>query len=47
VRFQAVDPDFREWLCKGVVDEDLALEAAQQGFHVAAIGQIHPRRPSR
>ena len=47
VRFEAVHPDFREWLRKDVVDEDLAVEAAQQRLHVAAIGQIHPRRLSR
>jgi len=38
VRFEAVDPDFGEWLRKGVVDEDLPVEVAQQGFHVAAVG---------
>src|SRR3954453_4406524 len=45
MRIQAVDPDFREWPCKRVIDEDLAVEAAQQRLHVAAIGQI-PRRLS-
>jgi hypothetical protein len=29
VRFEAVQPDFGEWLRKDVVDEDLAVEAAQ------------------
>jgi hypothetical protein len=46
VRFEAVHPDFGEWLRKDVVDEDLAVEAAQQRFDVAAIGQIRPRRLS-
>ena len=43
VRFETVHPDFREWFRKDVVDEDLAVEAAQQGLHVATIGQIHTR----
>jgi hypothetical protein len=46
MRIQAVHPDFREWPCKSVIGEDLAVKAAQQRLHVAAIGQIHPRRLS-
>jgi hypothetical protein len=47
MRFEAVIPDFREWLRQDVVDEDLVVEATQQRLHIATSGQIHPRRLSR
>jgi hypothetical protein len=43
VRFEAADPDLREWLYKDVVDEYLAVEATQQRLHVAPARQIYQR----